>query len=470
MRTARLSPHSLTLRWRLLLVALVGVGAALAIGSLVLYAVLGVASQHALDDTARNTAADVSALMAAGPLPDPLPVSGAQLVQVVDNRDRVVGGSATADRLTSLLLPDELRRARNGDPLTIAGDRVGIAGTLRVVAVPATPAGQQAGSRSVIVAIQFGDVQHAERVLGLTLILTYPLLLATLGVIAWWLIGRTLRPVEALRSGAEAIGGSRRDERLPMPRQNDEIHALALTLNSMLDRLSAARERQRGFVADAAHELRSPLASMRTQLEVAEHLGEGGDLTRDLLADLTRLSGLVEDLLLLARSDADDLPARPVSCLRVEPLLGEVATRYATARVPVEVGPVDSGVSVDTAPDELRRVLTNLVDNAVRHARTRVELGARTCEGAVLLEVSDDGPGIPPERREHVFERFARLDDARSRDAGGTGLGLAIVRELVRRSGGTITLADQPPAADGTPSPGLRVEVRLPRPAAGCHC
>ena len=140
--------------------------------------------------------------------------------------------------------------------------------------------------------------------LGRSLLVTYPLLLAVLAVIAWWVIGRTLGPVEGLRAGAARISGTGRDERLPVPDTADEIHALAVTLNDMLDRLATSRERQRTFVADAAHELRSPLASMRTQLEVAQRLGEGGELADDLLADVQRLSRMVEDLLLLARAGA----------------------------------------------------------------------------------------------------------------------------------------------------------------------
>ena len=171
--------------------------------------------------------------------------------------------------------------------------------------------------------------------------------------------------------GAERISGGAADERLPVPEAADEIRALALTLNTMLDRLAAGRERQRSFVADAAHELRSPLTSMRTQLEVAQHLGEGGALTEDLLTDLARLSALVEDLLLLARADADQrLPAVPES-IDVAGLLSEVAgaDRRPTG-VPVTVVRGPPGL-VYADREELRRALANLVDNAVRHANWR---------------------------------------------------------------------------------------------------
>jgi signal transduction histidine kinase len=228
----------------------------------------------------------------------------------------------------------------------------------------------------------------------------------------------------------------------------------------MLDRLAAGRERQRAFVADAAHELRSPLTAMRVQLEVAARLGEGGDLPGELQPELDRLSALVEDLLLLARSGADSpVPAR-LEPVEVAPLLAAVAEEVP-GRGGVRVTASEAGgtpaVRADAA--ELRRVLVNLTSNAVRHAATRVVLEARAEDGGeVLLTVTDDGPGIPAAERERVFERFARLDDARSRDAGGTGLGLPIARELLARSGGTITLTD---ALGG----GLRAEVRLPAAA-----
>jgi signal transduction histidine kinase len=443
----------MSLRARLMLLGVTGVGVALAIGSLVLYAVLVVAIERTVDGSARATAADVVSMAEAGSLPDPLPVSGAQVVQVVDGAGRVVSASVNADRLTPLLRPAELARAREGEALTVQGSRAGIPGPLRAVAVPVGPASRPG---TVIVAEQVRDVERSQRVLGRALLVTYPLLLAVLAVISWWMIGRTLGPVEGLRAGAARISGTGRDERLPVPDTADEVHALAVTLNDMLDRLASSRERQRAFVADAAHELRSPLASMHTQLEVAQRLGEGGDLPADLLADVQRLSRMVEDLLLLARAGADiPAPSRRES-FDVLPLLADVAGRYAAAPVPVRVvdGP---GVFVSADREELRRVLSNLVDNGVRHAATEVVLAAEVSAGQARLTVTDDGPGIPPADRERVFDRFTRLDDARSRDAGGSGLGLAIVRELLRRSHGSITLTD------GSPAGGLRAEVRLPR-------
>ena len=443
----------LSLRARLLAVGVTGVALALALGGVVLYTVLTVTMNRTVDDDAFATARVIAALVEANTVPNLLPVSGSQLVQVVDSSGAVVSASATADRLTPLLRPPELAKALAGERIPIPGARAGLAGPLRAIAVRAGPA---SAARSIIVAAPVSGIEQAQRVLRNTLRAAYPPLVLIMALIAWRVIGWTLRPVEMLRSDAARISGSDQDEQLTVPESADEIRALALTLNDMLDRLAAARGRQRAFVADAAHELRSPLASMRTQLEVALHLGEGGELASDLLADVVRLSALVEDLLLLARAGSDAGPPSVRESLDVRALLVATANRYAGERVPVSVtaGPP---VFASVSPEELRRVLANLVENAVRHAASAVVLSVRAEGGHVVLAVVDDGPGIPAGERERVFERFARLDDARDRDAGGTGLGLAIVRELLRRSDGSISLQDNPSGR------GLAAVVHLPR-------
>jgi signal transduction histidine kinase len=442
----------LSLRARLMGLGVMGVALALALGSLVLYAVLRFTLNRTVDDGALASAQTVSAMVTENTVPEPLPVSGSQVVQVVNGSGAVVSASVSADRLTPLLRPPELARALGGERISIPGSRAGLTGTLRAIAVRAGP---PSASRSIIVAVPVNDLEQSQDVLRLTLLLAYTPLVVVMALIAWRVIGSTLRPVEALRSGAARISGSDQDERLAVPESADEIRALALTLNDMLDRLAAARNRQRAFVADAAHELRSPLASMRTQLEVAQHLGEGGELPMDLLADVARLSTLVEDLLLLARAgtDSNHPPVRESTDVRA--LLVATAERYAGAPVPVSVadGPA---LYANVNSEELRRVVANLVDNAVRHASSHVDLALRTEGGGAVLTVLDDGPGIPADERERVFERFARLDDARDRDAGGTGLGLAIVRELLHRSDGSISLQENPSGR------GLAAVVRLP--------
>ena len=431
-----------------MIIGLTGLSVALLLGGLAFYAALTASINRTLDNSALASAKDVAAMVNENRLPSTVPVSGAQVIQVVDSQQRVVAGSATADRLTPLLRPDELERALAGEALVVEGVRVGSDEPLRVRAVAAGPA---ADPLALIAAVPFGDVLAIRAALRNALLITFPVLLGALAAIAYRVIGWTLQPVEQLRSGAEQIstlrtgsGGEAREERLPVPPAADEIRALAVTLNGMLDRLAAARERQRLFVADAAHELRSPLASMRAQAEVAQRLGEGGSLPAELLADLNRLSGLVEDLLLLARVDADARPpARPVP-VDGQALLTEVAAAYAGQRVPVTVA-AGSEAWVLADVEELRRAADNLVANAVRHAASRVELAAEVVGDQVVLTVRDDGPGVAEPDRERVFERFTRLDDARARDLGGSGLGLPIVRELVRRAGGEVSLTDADP-------------------------
>lgn len=429
----------LSLRARLMIIGVGGVALALLAGGFAFYGALTFAVDRTLDAGALAAADEVAALVGAGRLPSPVPVSGAQVVQVVDAEQRVVAGSATADRLTPLLRPDELARALAGEAVQVPGARAGLAVPLRVRAVRA--AGSD-GPVSVLVALPVGDVLAVRAALRTGLLTLFPLVLVGMAAVAWRVVGSTLRPVEELRAQAERISGTGRTERLSVPAAVDEVHALALTLNQMLDRLSAGRARQRSFVADAAHELRSPLTSIRTQLEVAERLAEGGSLPAELLVDVERLSRLVEDLLLLARADADTRSPARTTRVDAGTLLDEVAAR-TPARVPVTVRP-GPPVQVLADPEELRRVLQNLLDNAVRHAGSAVELSAHVDEGTTRLMVRDDGPGLPPGERERVFERFTRRDDARSRDVGGTGLGLPIARELAARAGGSVRLEDAP--------------------------
>jgi signal transduction histidine kinase len=441
-----------------MIIGLAGVGTALIMGGLAFYGALTYVVDRTLDNEALASAEEVAGMVNENRLPSPIPMSGAQVVQVVDAQQRVIGGSVTADRMTPLLRPGELGIALHGEAVVVDGVRLGVSGPLWVRAIRA---GSASAPVSVIVALPYGEVLATRTALRNALLITFPLLLGALALIAWRVIGWTLRPVEQLRVGAEQISRTQRisgpagSERLPVPPAADEIRALAVTLNEMLDRLAEARDRQRSFVADAAHELRSPLASIQTQLEVAQRLGEAGTLPSDLLVDVKRLSGIVEDLLLLARADADTRPPAQLAVIDARDLVAEVPRAYPDARVQVN-GVVDQPVMIMVNAEELRRAVGNLVDNALHYASTRIEVAAFVDQDQAVISVSDDGPGIPAEDRERVFARFTRLDDARGRTSGGAGLGLAIVRELVTRADGTVALT----AAE---SPwNTRAELRLP--------
>ncbi|WP_413644519.1 sensor histidine kinase [Micromonospora sp. RTP1Z1] len=535
-RLRRLLP-GLGLRARLTAIGVLGLAVGLALGGALLLGALGWTLQRTVDAEALRTADAVALLAAEDALPDPLPVAGGQLrVQVIDAEGRVRAASIDADRLTPMLRPDQLEPGTR-QRLVVGGQRPGLAGPVRVVTVPAGTPGEPL---TVVVGKSMADVRHSLAVVRTLLLVGFPLLVAGLAVVAWRVVGATLRPVEALRSGAAEITGRAGAGRLPVPEGRDEIHRLAVTLNDMLDRLESARDRQRAFVADAAHELRSPLTTMRTELEVARRFADRTDwpaVAESLLADTERLARLVDDLLLLAHLDeasgaGGGGPARrAVGPVELGELLRGVAGRHPSP--PVELTPPAAPLWTEGDPDELHRIVTNLLDNAVRHARSRVTLsvtGPHPAAGPVrsagplapadggtpadpgtpaprqrtgadrgsyhLVTVTDDGLGIPAADRERVFDRFTRLDDARARDVGGAGLGLAIVRELVRRAGGTVELADgEAPVAPGaavarvaagTPGststeagaptageaagsgvgygggPGLRVSVRLP--------
>lgn len=461
----------------------------LAIGAVTLALVVLAAQRSGLDAELRRTADQVAVLVAQDTLPATLPVSGARLVQVVDGGGAVVSASLAADRLTPLLSATELASARGGAAVEVPATRLAETGTLRAVAVPAGP---QSRGLTVLAASPIEAPSESQRGLWLGLGVGVPLLVAIATALLWQAVGAALRPVDALRAGAERIGaGDDESARLPVPPGQDEIRSLALTLNGMLDRLQDAADGQRRFVADAAHELRSPVASLRMQVEVAQRvagrsasaessspsassasseasassgfsgfsgfsgswgsdpLGSTGSdpdesLAAELAPDVERLARLVDDLLLLARAGSPRSTHRPEE-VDVMRLLADLVQRYATARVPVRLQAPAEPVVADLDRAGLQRAVANLVDNATRHAREQVTLRVRTEAGRLLIEVVDDGDGIPADQRERVFDRFTRLDDARDRDAGGSGLGLAIARELARRDGGEITLHDADP-------------------------
>ncbi|MEU4240144.1 ATP-binding protein [Actinoplanes sp. NPDC026619] len=446
-------PSEISLRSRLLWLTVLTVTVGLATGVVLLVGVLNFALLRSINNETLETAKGVAALVDQHQLTENLTVNPVMQAQVIDQQGAVVAASANADMLFPLLYEDELRGMKDGDVKQIPGSRIRLDGQARVVMKLAGP---PTNPVRVLVARSTGDLNQGVRLLRITLLVAFPLLVAMLAVIMWRTLGAALRPVEALRAGAEEITGGTREGRLPVPESRDEVYRLAVTLNGMLHRLDAARARQRAFVADAAHELRSPLTNMRTELEVAQRLPDTDwpALSADLLTDVDRLSRLVDDLLLLARSDDGAPPGRPVAARMAEVDLGvlvaEVAARYTDISYDRPAAPITATVE----PDAIGRAVANLLGNAERHARTTVRVEVVDEGGFARITVTDDGPGIPAADRERVFDRFTRLDDARARDAGGSGLGLAIVRELVRRHHGTVTLGDA--------SPGLRVDIRLP--------
>ena len=446
---ARLRSRAGTVRVRTTLAALVVVGVALAVGAVVLVAVLRGALTRELEATTRLRATEVAADLEAGTRPDRLAVGDAEdlLVQVLGAHGEVVGSSANVAGLPPVahLRPGTSARVE----VPFDGD------DFLAVAVAAST---REGRLTVVVARAVDMVGESTRILTGLLVVGLPALLLVVGATTWKVVGRALAPVAAIRGEVDEISAVALHRRVPDPPGDDEVARLARTMNRMLDRLQRAHARQRRFVADASHELRSPVTSIRQHAEVAlahPDATTSAELARTVLAEDLRIQRLVEDLLLLARADEHALPPRRRQVDLDDLVFEEARQLRGASELQVDVGAV-SAARVDGDAAGLRRVLRNLGDNAARHARGRIAFALEVRDGAAILTVDDDGRGIPPAERRRVLERFVRLDDARARDAGGSGLGLAIVAELVAAHGGTVGIATSPLG-------GARIEVSLPR-------
>ncbi len=355
----------------------------------------------------------------------------------------VVDGRVVASSPGGAQLPPLYSLTPSGDVIRI--DQSPMTLTRELVHAP------EAGEVQLLAASPLDPVRRSVDAVQEGLAVSFPLLVGAVGLLAWVLAGRALRPVEAIRAEVEAITGSTLDRRVPVPRSGDEVARLAQTMNAMLDRLEDASTRQQRFVADASHELRSPVAAIRTELEVAQRTAGPDDwpaVAARLLGEEARLEAVITDLLLLA--SLDEVVAGP------EPVvvdLAELAHEEARGRAPADgvAVRVDAPAPVLVRGNrvQLRRALANLLDNAVRHARADVQLSVRDRDGHARVLVDDDGAGIPEADRERAFERFTRLDGHRARtDSGalgaGAGLGLSLVRSIADRHGGTARVETAP--------------------------
>jgi signal transduction histidine kinase len=450
---ARLRAGVGTVRVRTTVAAAVVVGVAMVVGAVALVAVLQDTLTREVRTAALLRAADVAAILESGIRPDALRVDDAEdlLVQVLDQDGQVVASSPNVQGLPPVA------RLGPGESVQL---RVPIDNDDDFMAV-ATAADTPEGRLTVMVARTMDTVGESTRIVSGLLAVGLPVLLLVVAVTTWRVVGQALAPVEAIRREVDEISAVQLHRRVPDPPGSDEIARLATTMNRMLDRLERAHERQRRFVSDASHELRSPVASIRQHAEVAlAHPDRTGttELAATVLAEDLRVQRLIEDLLLLAHADEHNLQLRrrPVD---FDDLVFDEARHLRDATdLQIDTTAVSAG-RIDGDVAGLRRVLRNLGDNAARHAGSRVWFALAERDGAVVLAVDDDGPGIPLADRQRVLQRFVRLDDARTRDAGGSGLGLAIVAELVAAHGGTIGVGD-------SPFGGARLELRFPGAAA----
>lgn len=310
-----------------------------------------------------------------------------------------------------------------------------------LVAVTSSTALQ--GPVTVAAAQSLVPVQRVTSAIVLALLLVGPLLLLSVGAVTWFAVGSSLASVDRIRRRVDDIDAAGVHERVPVPAAKDEIQRLAVTMNRMLGRLEHALARQREFVGDASHELKTPLATMRASLDVSQRSGTvSPDAQRILSEEVDRMTTLVSDLLTLARADEGAGARR--SEVDLDDVAAGAASTCARLRPDLVVRVDGEPVRVMGEPWLIARAVRNLVENAVRHARTRVIVSVGVQGTHAMVVVQDDGPGIPVADRERVLERFVRLDDHRARRDGGTGLGLAIAAEVAGAHGGRIEISEAP--------------------------
>lgn len=400
-----------------------------------------------VDDSLKLRNRELAAAHASGELADAISGQGDEdaVAQVVDAGGAVVASTANMEGEPPLPGPDRGRDSLLRDTRVAADDS-----RYRLLS-------RRIGDLVVHTGTPLDDVDESVATLRRNMTVTIPVVATALAALVWLLVGRTLRPVEAIRAEVADITGASLHRRVPEPPARDEIARLARTMNAMLDRVEQTAERQRRFVADASHELRSPLARMLAELEVDLAHPETADLTathRSALEEVRGLQRLVDDLLLLARTDSGAPTDRWVAVDLAGLVLDEVSSLPVGDRIEVDVSGVsDAQVSGD--PAQLSRAVRNLLDNAARHSQGGIVVTVTEEDGRAEIGVADDGPGIPIAEQERVFERFARLDSARSAADGGSGLGLAITREIIERHGGTVVV-------DAAHAPGARVVISLP--------
>jgi signal transduction histidine kinase len=372
------------------------------------------------------------------------------VVQVLDQSGTVIAASdaLSGEGPMSPLRPRPGERGRDERRLPGASDE-----PFRIAVVGVdTPA----GTRTVLVGESLDAVDDGTGAIVVALLLGLPLLALVVGFATFLFVGRTLRPVEAMRRQAALITSRNLHARLPVPAADDEIAALAATMNTMLDRIEFASAAQRRFVGDASHELRSPLATVQANADLLE----GADLPEPAARSIgrirresARMARLVEDLLLLARADDSGLRQRRQD-VDLDDIVYTERERLGLEHPQLNVRATFEPVRVTGDADALLRVVRNLIDNSARHATHSVTISVGTRDDTAEIVIGNDGPPIPAADRERIFDRFVRLDDSRSRSDGGSGLGLPIARDIVGAHGGTLTVDDL--------DQGVAMRIRLP--------
>jgi len=444
--------RSASVRFQVTMVSLVVVGVTILLVGTVLVVFIQASLQHNLQSTLSREVSTTGVQVSQSGLPPTLNSSPGTVLQITTLNGTVVLASP---EITGLPAVSHVHPPL-GQVVQIPASNVFAADQGSELAVATTVLSTHYGTLVIYGVASSGQIQRSVRLLELSLAIAGPLVLLMTGTLAWWLCGRALRPVEAMRREVADISSTALDRRVPRPDTGDEIDRLAETMNEMLSRLERSAEDQRRFISNASHELRSPLASMLTQVEVAQAHPEGADWPRLLtvVADEGhRLHRLVDDLFLLARSDEHQLRIERRDVDLDELVLAEARRLRLAGSVQVDAKSV-AAARITGDPELLSRVVRNLVDNAERYAASTVRFEVSTTEDVATVVIADDGPGVDPEVAPRIFDRFSRADAARARLTGGTGLGLAIVHDIVAAHGGQVRLE---PSARGA-----RFVVELP--------
>lgn len=440
-------------RIRITVLASLVVAVSLVAGGWLFIRALHISRVAELDRDAQKRIDAVADTVRAGQARTPLPAArdSSLFVQVIAEDGTVLASTANVmDMHDPFVDPARYRTGATKQVWSATVDRASV----RLCGLSVT----RAGSRyAVYVAAPLTDLEESMTSLRRQLLRISPFVLLGTALALYVVVGRALRPVDVLRREVEGIEPDDLQRRVTVPRVDDEVGRLAHTMNALLGRLQDASERQSRFVSDASHELRTPLAVVRTRLEVGLRRPESTDwpaTASAVLEQSRRMERLVSELLTLVRSDRS-VGAASVD-IDLEDVVRSAVADARAARSTPEIG-LDRLLAgrVNGDPDRLQRVVANLLDNAQRHATSRIDVSLSASGGRVVLIVDDDGPGIDEADRTRVFERFTRLDDSRARTSGGAGLGLAIVRELVVAHHGNV-------GATSSPSGGARFVVDLP--------
>jgi signal transduction histidine kinase len=441
--------RQMSLRTRITLVTAAMVAVTLVVGGFLIIAALRTELVDTADEAATMRARAIADLAVSSELDHPLPADDPEtFVEVVQD-----GRLVTA---TDGIPP--------GDAFDLPAQDPGSAAIYDVRELPVDETGPYRvaargvhtpdGPMTVFVAVSIEDAVDMLAVATQIGAIGVVGLVTVLATLSWFAIGRTLAPVDSIRARADSISGENLSSRVPEPVQDDEIGRLARTVNRMLGRIEESSERQRRFVADAAHELRTPIASLRAQLETSSTRRGGSADQGELLKDTMRMQSVVDQLLLLARADSGSSWIRPANVDLDDVIDTALASAGRRDGVRVDATAVRP-VQVLGDPDLLEQVFSNLLQNALRYADTTVRVSGGREDGSAVIAVEDDGGGVPSDKRAEIFERFFRLDQSRDRDDGGLGLGLAIVAEIVRAHHGTVRVGDSDLG-------GARFDVELP--------